>query len=141
MLRREEVAAAVQVGAEANALVGHLAQLAQAEDLETAGISEQAAWPADESVQTAHPTNGFVAGAEIEVIGVAENDFGAKGLQDVLGDGFDGAGCADGHEDGGLNGLVGKDELRAAAAGFGLVEQVELETHSTILDGLRSMEI
>jgi hypothetical protein len=75
------------------------------------------------------------------VIRIAEDDFGTEGFQDVLGDGFDGSGCANGHEDGGLNGLVRKDELCTAAAGFGLVEQVELETHSTILDGGRSMEI
>jgi hypothetical protein len=77
----------------------------------------------------------------VEVIRIAEDDFGTEGFQDVLGDGFDGSGCANGHEDGGLNGLVRKDELCTAAAGFGLVEQVELETHSTILDGGRSMEI
>jgi hypothetical protein len=52
------------------------------------------------------------------VICVAEDDFGAEGFECVLGDGFDGAGGADGHEDGGLNGAVGEMKLGATASGF-----------------------
>ncbi len=54
---------------------------------------------------------------------------------DVLRDGFDGASGADRHEDGGFYGLVGQDDLRAAAARRRIVEDVEVETHLTIVAG------
>ncbi len=38
----KEVAAAVEVGAEAHALLGNLAELAEGEDLEAAGVGQQA---------------------------------------------------------------------------------------------------
>ena len=118
VLGREEVAAAVQVRAEADAFVGDLAQGAEREDLEAAGVGEHGARPTDEAMQAAHAADGLVAGAQVEVIGVAEDDFGAERFERVLGDGFDGAGGADGHEDRGLDGAVGKMKLGAAAAGF-----------------------
>ena len=64
--------------AETHALVRDLAQLAQAEDLKAAGVGEHGARPADEAVQPAHAADGLVAGAQIEVIGVAENDLRAQ---------------------------------------------------------------
>src|SRR5581483_2502753 len=51
VLRREEVAAAVKVRAEAYAFVGDLAQFAQAEDLESAGVGKHGARPTDEAMQ------------------------------------------------------------------------------------------
>ena len=102
--------AAIEVRAEADAFVGDLAQLAEGEDLEAAGVGEHGARPADEFVQAAHAADGFVAGAQIEVIGVAENDFGAERFEHVLRDGFDRALRADGHEDRRFHGLMGKDE-------------------------------
>jgi hypothetical protein len=76
-----------------------------------------------------------MAGAEIQMVGVAEDDLRAEGLEDVLGNGFDGAGSADGHEDRGLDCLVGQMEGRAASAGRGCVEHVEVEAHLLILVG------
>jgi hypothetical protein len=69
------------------------------------------------------------------MVGVAENDLSAENFEHVLGNGFDGAGGAYGHEDGGFDRLVGEDELGAATAGLGLVEEIELERHSSILVG------
>jgi len=71
VLGSEEVAAAVQMGAKAHALVADLAQLAQAEDLKAAGIGEHGARPADELVQPAHAADRLVARTQVEVIGVA----------------------------------------------------------------------
>ncbi len=135
VLGGEEVAAAVEMRAEAHAFVADLAQGAEAEDLKASGVSEHGAGPADEAVQSAHAADGFVAGAQVEVIGVAEDDFGAQGFEDVLGNGLDGAGGADGHEDGGFDGLMGQHDLGAAAALIRAVEEVEGESHSLILLG------
>jgi len=118
VLGGEEVAAAVQVRAETDALVGDLAELAEREDLKAAGIREQGARPTDEFVQAAHAADGLVAGAQVEVIGVAQDDLRAEGFKHVLGNGLDGSGSADGHEDRGLDGLVRQMELGAASAGL-----------------------
>ncbi len=123
------MAAAVEVGAEADAFVGHLAELAERKDLKAAGIGEQGARPTDEAMQAAHAADGFVARTEIEVVCVAEDDLDAEGFEQILRDGFDGTGGAYGHENGGFNSLVGQDELGAAATGLGLIEEVELERH------------
>ena len=133
VLGGEEVAAAVQVRAETDALVGDLAELAEREDLKAAGIREQGARPTDEFVQAAHAADGLVTGAQVEVVRVAENDFGAEGFKRVLGDGLDGAGGADGHEDRRLDGPVGQMELGAASAGLGFREDVEGQGHPLIL--------
>jgi hypothetical protein len=76
-------------------------------------------------MQAAEAANGLVSGAEIEVIGVAENDFCAEGFERVLGDGLDGSGGADGHEDGGLDSAVRQMELGATAAGFSFRKNLE----------------
>ena len=120
VLGREEVTAAIEVRAETNAFVRDLAQLGEAVDLESAGVGEHGARPADEAMKAAHAADGFVAGAEIEVVGVAENDLRAERLKDVLRNGFHAAGGADGHEDRSFDGLMRQIDLRAAAAGFGL---------------------
>ncbi len=91
MLGGEKVRTAVEVRAEADAVVGDFAQRVEGEDLEAAGVSEHGARPTDEAMQAAHAADGFVAGAQIEVIGVAEDDLGAEGFERVLGDGFDGS--------------------------------------------------
>ena len=130
---REEVAAAVEVRAEVDALVGDFAQLSQAVDLEAAGVGEHGARPADEAVQAAHAADGFVARAEVEMVGVAEDDLCAEGFERVLRNGFDRACGADGHEDRGFDGLVGQMDLRATSAGRCRMKEVEREAHWTIL--------
>jgi hypothetical protein len=107
MFGSEEVRTPVEMRAKADTVVSNFSERAEGEDLEAAGISKDGARPTDEAMQTAHAANGFVAGAQIEMVGVAEDDFCAEGLERVLGDGFDGSLCADGHKDGGLDGLMG----------------------------------
>ena len=75
-----------------------------------------------------------MAGTQIEMVGVAEDDLGVEGFEHVLRDGLDGPGCAHRHEYRRLDGLVREDKLRAAAAGFGLRKDVEFEVHPSILE-------
>ena len=58
--------------------LGDLAQAAQAEHLEAAGIGEDGVGPGHEAVQPAHPADEFVAGPQIEVIGVGQQDADAE---------------------------------------------------------------
>ena len=98
-------------------------------------VGEQGTGPAHEAMEAAHAANGFVAGAQVEVIGVSEDDLCVKGLEGVLGYGLDRAGGADGHEDGSLDGLMRQMKLAAAAAGSGFRKNLELEAHQRILSG------
>jgi len=125
----EEVRAAVEVRAELDAIVSNFAERAEGEDLKAAGVSEEGARPTHEFVKAAHAADCFVAGAEIEMVGVAEDDFRAEGFERVLRDGFDSALRADGHEDGGFYGLMGQEETAATAAGGGFGENLEFEAH------------
>jgi hypothetical protein len=60
VLGREEVRTAVEVRAEAHAVVGDFAQLAQGEDLEAAGVGEHGARPTDEACS--RPCGGWPRG-------------------------------------------------------------------------------
>jgi hypothetical protein len=80
-------------------------------------------------VESAHATNEFVAGAEIEMVGVAENDFGTQRFERILRNGLNGALCADGHENGSFDGLMRKMKAAAAPAGGVCVEELEVKAH------------
>ena len=69
----EHVLAAIEVAAEFDALLGQLAQLAEAHHLIAAGIGQDRAVPVHEPVKTAKPRDAFGAGAQHKVIGVAED--------------------------------------------------------------------
>src|SRR6185437_14519331 len=69
---------AVQMRTKAHALFAHLAQLAQAEHLEAAGVGEQGALPAHELVQPAQIPYQLVSRSQIEVIGVSQDDLRAQ---------------------------------------------------------------
>ena len=71
---REGVEVAIEVRLEDDAVLGDLAQAAQAEDLEAAGIGEDGVGPGHEAVQSAQFADEFVAGAEEEMVGVGEKD-------------------------------------------------------------------
>ncbi len=112
-----------------DAVVGDFAERAERENLKAAGVGEEGARPTHEFVKAAHAADYFVAGAEIEMVGVAEDDFCAERFERVLRDGFDGALRADGHEDRGFDGLVGEDETAATAAGGGFGEELVVKFH------------
>ena len=77
-------------------------------------------------MQAAEAADGLVAGAEVEVVGVGEDDVWrgvvrARGVraylfQHLVGDGFYRGGGADGHEDGRLDRAVGQMQGCAASA-------------------------
>ena len=76
-LGRQQMPGAVEVRLELGAFLGDHAPLGEAEDLEAAAVGQDRPVPADEAVQAAAPRDQLVAGAEKEVIGVAEDDLGA----------------------------------------------------------------
>ena len=90
----------VDMRAESHALFVELAQLRQRHDLETAGIRQDRPRPAGKIVQSAEFCNPFSARAQHQVIGVAENDIGAKLGNLIHIHGLDRARRADRHEGG-----------------------------------------
>ena len=72
---------AVDVRAEHDAVFGQLRQLRQAEDLEAARVGEHRALPAHEAVQAAVRGDHLEAGAQPQVIGVAEDDARADAFE------------------------------------------------------------
>ena len=74
LLGREQVLAAIDVAAEGHSLVGQLAVLGQREDLETAAVGEDGAVPTVELVKATGTLNDVHARAQVQVIGIAQND-------------------------------------------------------------------
>ena len=114
-----------------------LRKLRETVDLKAAGVSEHGARPADEAMQSAHAADRFVSGAQVEMIGVAENDLRAERFDHVLRHGLDAARRSHRHEHRCFHGLMRQMHLRAPSAGFGGVEQIECEAHFVILAGER----
>ena len=95
--------AAVDMGAEGDALVRDVAQLGLAQDLKTARVGEDHAVVAHEAVQAAGRAYDLDSGAQVEVVAVGEDGPGAERGQVLPGEGLDGGLCRDGHEDRGLD--------------------------------------
>ena len=68
---------AVEVRGERHAVVVHASQVGQAEDLEAARIGQDRAVPGHEPMQAAEPRDALRSGAQVEVVGVAEDHLGA----------------------------------------------------------------
>ena len=86
-------------------------------------------------MDAAHAADEFVAGAEIEVVGVGEDELragagGAEVFEDALLDGFDRSGSAYGHEDRRFDDAVRKLELSAATAFQCGALDMEAEVHA-----------
>ena len=116
---------AVDVGAELDTLLAHLAYAREGEYLEAAAIGEHGAVEAVELMQAASLLYHLQAGAQVEVVGVAEDDL----CLDVvlqLGEvhALDGTEGAYGHEYGGLDlSVVGSDESGTGTRlGVGMLE-------------------
>ena len=73
-LRREHVRIAVQVRPEQHPRIGHFAQSAQAEHLETARVRQDCARPVHEAVQPAEPLDHLVPRPQVEMIGIGQQD-------------------------------------------------------------------
>ena len=101
------MAAVVLHGAEANALVGELHELAVGEDLKAAGVREDGPIPAHELVNAAELGHEVLARPLREVVGVVENDLGAQVCHLRRHQALDRGLRTHGHEDGGGNVAVG----------------------------------
>ena len=111
------MARAVDVAAEVGALLGELAVVAEAENLEAAAVGEDGAVPAVELVQSARPGDYVHPGTQIQVVGVAQDYLGVHGIvQLVRVHGLYRADGAHGHKDGGEDLAVRRRYL--AGAGF-----------------------
>lgn len=65
---------AVNVTFEGHAVVVNFARLREREDLESARVRQHGTRPLHEAVQSAHLGHEVVAGAEVEMIGVAQHE-------------------------------------------------------------------
>jgi len=119
--------AAINVRAEFYALFLNLPGIAERVHLIAARIGENGPVPAIELVQATGRAQHLQPRPQVEVVGIAENNLGLHILlQRGLRHGLHGAGRANGHENRGFDGPVGRFE--AAGAGFGggvLGEKVE----------------
>ena len=117
-LRTDEHLAAVEVAAEMHALFLDLAQAGEREDLESAGIGEDRLIPAHKFVQPARLLDQFLAGADVQVIGVGEDDLRADLVQFARGRPLDGRLRAHRHKDRGLDVAVRGMHNAAPRMGF-----------------------
>ena len=83
-LGRERAVGAVDVALELDAVLADASEALEREHLEAAGIGEHRARPGGEAVEPAHRANHLLAGAEMQMVGVAEDDLRA-GARHVAG--------------------------------------------------------
>ena len=76
---------AVEVILETHALGGDFAELREGENLVAAAVRKDRAFPAHEAVEATEPGDEFFARADMEVVGVAEDDLGAQPLEFLRG--------------------------------------------------------
>ena len=96
-------------------LLAQLAYAGEREHLEAAGVGEYGAVPRVEAVQAARLAQGVETGAQVEVVGVAQDNLGFHLLPQLAEvHTLHAAACAHGHEDGGAYlSVVGGDEAGA----------------------------
>src|SRR6185312_3071549 len=119
-LRRQQMRAAVEMRAEPYPFFGDAAEgfflvLArpQAEDLVATAVGEDGMGPGGELVQSAQAADALVTGAQIQMVGVAEDDLRPQSFQIILADGLDRGPRAHRHEAG--RGDVAMDGVQDAA--------------------------
>ena len=93
--------------------------LGEAEHLEAAAVGQDRARPADEAVQAAAPRDQLVARPQQQVIGVGEDDLGARILEVAMPNRLDRALRADRHERRRLDDAVRRLELAEARRAIG----------------------
>lgn len=85
----EAMRRAVNVTLESHTIVVDLASLRQREDLKAARVGEHGIRPLHELVQATHVADEFVAGAQVEMISVAQDERGVDLLEMFGREGFD----------------------------------------------------
>jgi hypothetical protein len=104
--RRQKMLGAIEVGLKTHAFIGDFAKVRKTENLVAAGIGKNRAVPRHEFVQAAESADEQVAGAEAEMIRIAENDLCAELLKGFIAQTFYGGLRSYRHENGRLNGPV-----------------------------------
>ena len=118
---------AVDVAFEGDAVVVDLVEVGEGEDLESAAVGEDRAGPGHEFVEIAQCRDGFLAGAEHEVVGVSQ-DYLRTGGGELIGENaFDCALRTDGHEGGRVEDAMRRGDAAEASAG-GVGEKIELKS-------------
>ena len=84
VLRGEAVGRAIDVAAERHAVLVDDPQIAERHDLVSARVGQDRPVPGHEAVQPAKPLDALVAGAQVQVVRVGEDDRGA-GRRDLVG--------------------------------------------------------
>ena len=125
-LRGEDVFAAVNVGAEPDVVVVHPPKSAHAEGLEAAAVGQDGPGPAHKAVQSAQPVDRGHAGAQVKVVGVAQDNLRAQVHHLVGGQRLDRGLGSHRHKHRGGHGAVGRSELTGPGQGV-LVEELEGE--------------
>ena len=139
--RREHVPVAIQMRLKRDALVGDLAQTAQAEDLEAARIGQDGARPGHEAVQPAQAADQFVAGPQKQMIGVGQQDAHVQIVgQIALRESLDRGLRAHRHEDRRLDGAVRRVQQAGASTGLrALGHQLEIRHVSKVGQALAAV--
>src|SRR5215468_1055111 len=110
--------------AEIYSLLADLPEIAQAENLKTAGVCKQRSLPAHEFVESTQVAHQLVPGAQIEMVGVAENDLRAQLFQHILRNALHRSSSSHRHEDRRLHLAVGgNDPSRACSARLGIRDE------------------
>ena len=124
-LGREEVGRAVDRRAELDARLADLSELGEAPHLESAGVGQDGAVPAHETMEAAELTDEVVAGPEKQVIRVGEHDLGAGRAEVVRPQRLHGGVRADRHEDRRVDDAVRRGQPAGAGGAIG-GDQLEL---------------
>ncbi len=86
-------------------------------------------------MQAAELADEFMAGTQIEMIGVGEDDARAKRFERVLGEGFYGSSGADRHEYRRFDCAMGRKEQAASRAGWIGLQDFKRKIHRSSVSG------
>ena len=105
-----------------HALLGDLANIAEAEHLETAGVRQDRAFPLHEIMQIAMQFHDFLTRAQPQVEGVAENNLCAGGFNFFRRHAFNGAIRTDRHKSRRFHYATIKHQAATASASVGSIQ-------------------
>ena len=123
--------AAVDMRAKLDAVLFYLIYIRERKDLKTAAVGEDRVMPAHETVQSARLRDDILAGAHVQMIGVAEDYLRAHAFKFRRRHRLDGGLRAHRHEDRRLYHTVRRRELPGARAGFGTLSYQFIFKHFT----------
>jgi hypothetical protein len=126
-LRRQLHHRAVEMGTESHAAFAHLPQRRQRHYLEAAGISQDRMGPAHEGVQAAKRRNPFGRRPKHQMVGIGQQNLGARATHVVMVHTLDGGLRADRHEGRRVYQTMGRRYLAGAGS---TVDRSEVEGES-----------